>query len=39
MKGLTSIVTGDNDAACFNFEKAYQYGKKEAFNYLDKYCR
>lgn len=38
LKGLTSVQLGDNEMACFCFEKAYEFGKREAFNYLGKYC-
>lgn len=39
LKGLTAAMEGNNELACFCFEKAYQYGKKEAFNFMGKYCK
>lgn len=38
-KGHTAVMEGNYELACFCFEKAYQYGKKEAFNYMSKYCK
>ncbi len=39
MKGLTAVELGDNEMACFCFERAYKYGKREAFNYIGSYCK
>jgi len=39
MKGQTAVEMGRTDEACFNFRKALQYGKKEAFNLANQYCK
>ena len=38
-RGLTALKLGEKELACFCFKKAYQYGKKEAFNYIGENCR
>lgn len=37
-KGHTSIKLGDKEHACFCYEKAFEYGMKEAYNEMMKNC-
>ena len=37
-KGHTSLKLGDKDHACFCYEKAFEYGMKEAYNEMMKNC-
>jgi len=37
-KGLAELELDDLKSACFSFRKAFQYGKYEASEYLNKYC-
>ncbi len=39
IKGLIAVKQGDQDHACYCFRKAFRFGKKEAFNQIDKYCK
>ncbi|MCF8391422.1 MAG: tetratricopeptide repeat protein [Bacteroidales bacterium] len=37
-KGLTSLKLGDQDHACYCFQRSYEYGMREAYNEMVKYC-
>ncbi|MEX0981717.1 MAG: tetratricopeptide repeat protein [Bacteroidales bacterium] len=37
-KGLTDLELNNKRAACFSFKKAFQYGKYEARDYVQKIC-
>ena len=37
-KGLTDLELGNTYTACFDFRKAFQYGKYEARDYIDRHC-
>ncbi len=38
-KGLADLELNNRRAACFSFKKAFQYGKYEARDYVEKICR
>jgi tetratricopeptide (TPR) repeat protein len=37
-KGIIDAELGNTDTACFDFKKAFQYGKYEAKKYIDRLC-
>lgn len=37
-KGQTSLKLGDQEHACYCFQKAFEYGMRESYNEMIKYC-